>query len=173
MFHRLVCVCCAIYGTRKDHYRTGSDALNESMPYVNVQVKGTTNGTITNIDGKFSISVPNSKSVLIFTFIGYSKQEIVVGNQAKINVQLKEDAQNLDEVVVVGYGTAKKSDLTGATASLRPDANDASKAVSIDGLLQGKIAGLNVTASMSTPGLLLLLLFVVLIHYVEIISHYM
>lgn len=98
------------------------DALNESMPGVNVQVKGTTNGTITNIDGKFSISVPNSKSVLIFTFIGYSKQEIVVGNQAKINVQLKEDAQNLDEVVVVGYGTAKKSDLTGATASLRPDA---------------------------------------------------
>lgn len=85
-----------------------------------------------------SPSVPNSKSVLIFTFIGYSKQEIVVGNQAKINVQLKEDAQNLDEVVVVGYGTAKKSDLTGATASLRPDANDASKAVSIDGLLQGK-----------------------------------
>ena len=65
------------------------DALNESMPGVNVQVKGTTNGTITNIDGKFSISVPNSKSVLIFTFIGYSKQEIVVGNQAKINVQLK------------------------------------------------------------------------------------
>ena len=128
------------------------DALNEGMPGVNVQVKGTTNGTITNIDGKFSISVPNSKSVLIFTFIGYSKQEIVVGNQAKINVQLKEDAQNLDEVVVVGYGTAKKSDLTGATASLRPDANDASKAVSIDGLLQGKIAGLNVTASMSTPG---------------------
>ena len=128
------------------------DALNESMPGVNVQVKGTTNGTITNIDGKFSISVPNSKSVLVFTFIGYSKQEIVVGNQTKINVQLKEDAQNLDEVVVVGYGTAKKSDLTGATASLRPDANDASKAVSIDGLLQGKIAGLNVTASMSTPG---------------------
>ena len=64
------------------------------------------------------------------------------------------DAQNLDEVVVVGYGTAKKSDLTGATASFRPDANDASKAVSIDGLLQGKIAGLNVTASMSTPCLL-------------------
>ena len=94
------------------------DALNESMPGVNVQVKGTTNVTITNIDGKFSISVPNSKSVLIFTFIGYSKQEIVVGNQAKINVQLKEDAQNLDEVVVVGYGTAKKSDLTGATAIL-------------------------------------------------------
>lgn len=64
------------------------DALNESMPGVNVQVKGTTNGTITNIDGKFSISVPNSKSVLVFTFIGYSKQEIVVGNQTKINVQL-------------------------------------------------------------------------------------
>ncbi len=75
------------------------DALNEGMPGVNVQVKGTTSGTITNIDGDFSISVPNTKSVLVFTFIGYVKQEVAVGNQTKLNIQMKDDTQSLDEVV--------------------------------------------------------------------------
>lgn len=69
-----------------------------------------------------------------------------------MNVQLKDDTQTLDEVVVVAYGTARKSDLTGATASLRPDANDASKTASFNNLLQGKVAGLNVTSSMAAPG---------------------
>ena len=71
------------------------DALNEGMPGVNVQVKGTTSGTITNIDGDFSISVPNTKSVLVFTFIGYVKQEVAVGNQTKLNIQMKDDTQSL------------------------------------------------------------------------------
>ena len=69
-----------------------------------------------------------------------------------MNVQLKDDTQTLDEVVVVAYGTARKSDLTGATASLRPDANDASKTASFNNLLQGKVARLNVTSSMAAPG---------------------
>lgn len=129
-----------------------TDNLNEGMPGVNVQVKGTSTGTITDLDGKFSISVPNTKSVITFSFIGYTSQQVTVGNQTKINVQLNEDAQALDEVVVVGYGTSRKSDLTGATASLRPDANDAAKSSSLNNLLQGKVAGLNVTSSMSAPG---------------------
>ena len=95
------------------------DALNEGMPGVNVQVKGTTSGTITNIDGDFSISVPNTKSVLVFTFIGYVKQEVAVGNQTKLNIQMKDDTQSLDEVVVVAYGTARKGDLTGALTTMR------------------------------------------------------
>ena len=99
------------------------DALNEGMPGVNVQVKGTTSGTITNIDGDFSISVPNTKSVLVFTFIGYVKQEVAVGNQTKLNIQMKDDTQSLDEVVVVAYGTARKGDLTGAMTTMRPDAS--------------------------------------------------
>lgn len=129
-----------------------TDNLNEGVPGVNVQVKGTTTGTITDLNGDFSISAPTPQSVLVFSFIGYSLQEVKVGNQTKINVQLKEDAQALDEVVVVAYGTARKGDLTGAISSIRPDANDAAKAASIDGLLQGKIAGLNVSVSSSTPG---------------------
>ncbi len=85
------------------------------MPGVNVQVKGTTSGTITNIDGDFSISVPNTKSVLVFTFIGYVKQEVAVGNQTKLNIQMKDDTQSLDEVVVVAYGTARKGDFDRST----------------------------------------------------------
>ena len=129
------------------------DALNEGMPGVNVQVKGTTSGTITNIDGDFSISVPNTKSVLVFTFIGYVKQEVAVGNQTKLNIQMKDDTQSLDEVVVVAYGTARKGDLTGALTTMRPDANEAAKAVSIDNLLEGKVAGLVVSTASSNPGL--------------------
>ena len=128
------------------------DALNEGMPGVNVQVKGTTSGTITNIDGDFSISVPNTKSVLVFTFIGYVKQEVAVGNQTKQNIQMKDDTQSLDEVVVVAYGTARKGDLTGALTTMRPDANEAAKAVSIDNLLEGKVAGLVVSTASSNPG---------------------
>lgn len=128
------------------------DNTNEGVPGVNVQVKGGSLGTITDIDGNYKIDVPNSKSVLVFSFIGYATQEISVGNQTVINVSLKDDTQLLDEVVVVGYGTARKSDVTGATVNITPDANDASKAVSIDALLQGKVAGLNVSATMATPG---------------------
>ena len=76
------------------------DALNEGMPGVNVQVKGTTSGTITNIDGDFSISVPNTKSVLVFTFIGYVKQEVAVGNQTKLNIQMKDDTPIRDKIAI-------------------------------------------------------------------------
>ena len=88
--------------------------LKEGMPGVNVQVKGSTVGTITDFDGNYSIKVNSPKSVLVFTFIGFSTQEVTVGNKTVINVEMKEDAQALEEVVVVGYGTARKGDLTGA-----------------------------------------------------------
>lgn len=128
------------------------DNTNEGVPGVNVQVKGGSLGTITDIDGNYKIDVPNSKSVLVFSFIGYETQEIAVGNKTVINVTMKDDTQLLDEVVVVGYGSARKGDLTGALTSIRPDANDAAKATSIDNLLSGKIAGLVVNSSSSAVG---------------------
>lgn len=128
------------------------DSTNEGVPGVNVQVKGGSLGTITDIDGNYKIDVPNSKSVLVFSFIGYETQEIAVGNKTVINVTMKDDTQLLDEVVVVGYGSARKGDLTGALTSIRPDANDAAKATSIDNLLSGKIAGLVVNSSSSAVG---------------------
>lgn len=100
------------------------DNTNEGVPGVNVSVKGGSLGTITDIDGNYKIDVPNSKSVLVFSFIGYEKQEIAVGNKTVINVTMKDDTQLLDEVVVVGYGSTRKGDVTGALTSLRPDPND-------------------------------------------------
>lgn len=96
-----------------------TDAMNEGMPGVNVQLKDTTTGSIIDLDGNYSIVVPGSKSVIVFKFIGYVTQEITVGNQTKVNVQLKEDTQSLDEVVVVAYGTTRKGDLTGALSNMK------------------------------------------------------
>lgn len=129
-----------------------TDSANESMPGVNVQIKGTTVGTITDFDGNYSISVSNSKSTLVFSFIGYVTQEVPVAGKKVLNIQLKDDAQALDEVVVVAYGTARKGDLTGALTSMKPNMNDAAKATSVDNLLQGKIAGLVVSTASSNPG---------------------
>lgn len=129
-----------------------TDSTNEGMPGVNVQVKGTTTGTITDFDGNYSIQVPNSKSTLVFSFIGYVTQDITVGGKKVLNVQLKDDTQTLDEVVVVAYGTARKGDLTGALTNMKPNASDAAKAISIDGLLEGKVAGLVVSSASSSVG---------------------
>ena len=83
----------------------------------NVVEKGTTNGTITDMDGKFTLNVsPNA--VLVVSFIGYTEQQITVGNQTSFKIQMKEDSQALDEVVVVGYGTQKKVNLTGSVSSV-------------------------------------------------------
>ncbi len=128
------------------------DNTNEGVPGVNVQVKGGSLGTITDVNGNYKIDVPNSKSVLVFSFIGYETQEIAVGNKTVINVTLKDDTQLLDEVVVVGYGSARKGDVTGALTSLRPDPNDAAKANSLDNLLSGKVAGLVVNSTSSAVG---------------------
>ena len=128
------------------------DSTNEGVPGVNVQVKGGSLGTITDVDGNYKIDVPNSKSVLVFSFIGYETQEVSVGNKTVINVSLKDDTQVLDEVVVVAYGTARKGDVTGALTSLRPDPNDAAKATSLDNLLSGKVAGLVVNSTSSAVG---------------------
>ena len=122
------------------------------VPGVNVQVKGASTGTITDFDGNYSIEVPTSKSTLIFSFVGYGTQEVAVNGKKKVNVQLLEDAKVLDEVVVVGYGTSRKGDLTGALTTMRPDANDAAKAASLDNLLNGKIAGLVVSVASANPG---------------------
>lgn len=128
------------------------DSTNEGVPGVNVQVKGGALGTITDVNGNYKIDVPNSKSVLVFSFIGYETQEVPVGNKTVINVSLKDDTQVLDEVVVVAYGTARKGDVTGALTSLRPDPNDAAKATSLDNLLSGKVAGLVVNSISSAVG---------------------
>ena len=129
-----------------------SDKTGESIIGANILVKGTTHGTITDIDGNYSINVPSEKSVLVFSYIGAQNQEKEVGKHRVINVTMDENTEVLDEVVVVGYGTVRKGDLTGAIASIKPDENEASKVVSVDNLLQGKMAGVSVGNAVAAPG---------------------
>ena len=91
------------------------DAMGE-LPGVSVVIKGTSNGTITDLMGQFTLSDVKSTDVLVFSFIGYKTQEITVGNQKNISVTMEEDTQTLDEVVVVGYQEVRKKDLTGSVA---------------------------------------------------------
>ena len=118
----------------------------------NIVVKGTTNGTMTDTDGRFSISNVPAGAVLQISFIGYLTQEIQVGNQSTINVMLKEDSQALDEVVVVGYGTMRKSDLTGSISTAK--GVDIIKNQSFNALdgLKGKVAGVNIFSNTGQPG---------------------
>lgn len=121
-----------------------------TLPSVNVVVKGTTRSTNADFDGKYVIQA-NPGEILIFSFIGYATQQITVGNQDKINVALKEDVNKLDEVVVIGYGTQKKSDLSGAVSVVNMES--AKKVVTYDTakMLQGQVAGVTVQSS-GEPG---------------------
>ena len=120
------------------------DDFGESVIGASVLQKGTTNGTVTDLDGNFTLTVPNKNAVLVISFIGYLTQEITVGNQTHFNVLLKEDAQNLDEVIVIGYGTAKKSDLTGAVTRADMGALEKSPNVNVLQGLKGVVPGLNI-----------------------------
>ena len=124
------------------------DSTGDPVIGANVLEVGTTNGVITDIDGNFRLMVqPNAK--LQISFIGYITQVITVGNQNNIKVTLKDDAQALDEVVVVGYGSMKKNDVTGSLSSVSADKLAARGALRIEDALQGSVPGVNITQSNS------------------------
>lgn len=127
------------------------DEKGEGIIGATVQIKGTSDGTITDIDGNFSL---NGKigNTLVISYVGYSTQELKISKLSGNRITLKEDAEILEEVVVVGYGTARKGDLTGALTTMKPNANDAAKATSLDNLLSGKVAGLVVSSSSAMAG---------------------
>lgn len=127
-------------------------ALNEPLIGGTVQVKGTTTGTVTDLDGKFSIKVAGPSDVLVISYVGYESQEVVVGNQTAINLTLKESAQQLDELVVIGYGVVKKSDLTGSVAVVGAEELTKTPAATFDRALQGKASGVMVTQNTGKPG---------------------
>lgn len=124
---------------------------HQPLPGVSVLIKGTTTGTITDMDGNYTIEAsPND--VLVFSFVGYLNEEVKVGDQTKIDVTLAEDIIGLDEVVVTGYGVQKKSDLTGAVASVSGDKIAQVPVTGVDQALQGRAAGVSVTSSTGLPG---------------------
>lgn len=125
-------------------------AAGTPIPGANVIVKGTTNGAVTDFDGNFSIDA-SSEDVLVFSYVGFRSQEIIVGGQSTIDVTLVEDVSTLDEVVVVGYGTQKKSDLTGSVAVVDADEMQKVSNSDVGQLLQGRSAGVVVTSG-GQPG---------------------
>ncbi len=131
--------------------RVTDAAEGQGVPGANVVVKGTTIGAITDMEGNYSISVPGADAVLVFSYIGYLEQEIAVGNQTSIDISLIEDIQALDEVVVIGYGTVKKSDLTGSVAVVTSEQLSKTPATSLARAIQGRASGVLVTQS-GNPG---------------------
>lgn len=127
-----------------------SDAIGPIVG-ANVLEKGTTNGMITDLDGKFKLTVKPGATIVV-SFIGYTSQEIKVGNQSILNITLKEDSEMLDEVVVVGYGTMKKSDLSGASVSMGEDKLRGSVITNLDQSLQGRAAGVTAVSTSGAPG---------------------
>jgi TonB-linked SusC/RagA family outer membrane protein len=130
---------------------TVNDELGEPLPGVTVTIEGTSLGTVTDIDGKYSLDVPEN-GVLIFSFIGFERQRIVVGNSSTINVTLVEDASSLQEIVVVGYGVQTKKDLTGSVSTVNNESIDNRKAIQLSDALQGAMAGVTVSRTGSAPG---------------------
>lgn len=151
-FKLLFLMCVTAYGQRVVQGTVTSKDDGQPVPGVNVVVQGTTTGTATDIDGKFSLQLAEGQNILTFSFIGYTSQTITVGDQSVINVAMATDTQTLDEVVVVGYGVQNKSDLTGAVASVKGE--DLVKIPSLNPVqgLMGKVAGVQVTNTSGAPG---------------------
>lgn len=145
----------ASYTFAQDGSRTVSGQINDGsgddIVGASVTIKGTFTGTSTDASGKYSLTVPNSESVLVFTFVGFSSQEITVGNQSAINVKLAIDSKTFDEVVVVGYGTQKKVNLTGAVGLADAERLENRPIASAGEGLQGVIANLNVNVRNGDP----------------------
>ncbi|SFZ93441.1 TonB-linked outer membrane protein, SusC/RagA family [Flaviramulus basaltis] len=129
---------------------TVTDANGLTLPGVTVLEKGTNNGVITDFDGIYAITV-NDNATLIFSFLGFKTQEILV-NKSSINIILEEDIQGLDEVIVIGYGSQLKEDISGSVSSVDTEALESIPQVSIDQMMQGRAAGVSITTNSGQPG---------------------
>lgn len=130
-----------------------TDQAGEGLPGVNVRVEGTTQGAISDIDGNFKISVSDGNVTLIVSFVGFLDQRVVVSpSQSRLNIVLQEDSKVMDEVVVVGYGTQKRSDITGSVASVPKERLSQLPVTNVMQAVQGSVAGVTVTQGSSVPG---------------------
>ncbi len=132
---------------------TVTDEAGLPLPGVTILIKGTTSGTVTDMDGKFSMNIPGSQSVFVFSFVGYTPQEISVGAQSNYNIVMKEEEHAIDEVVVTALGIVRsKKTLTYATQEVNVNELSTNKDINLGNALAGKIAGVNVTASSGASG---------------------
>ena len=129
------------------------DGTKEPIIGASVFVKGTSTGTATDFDGRFTLKVPSNNAILVISYVGCQSREIVANSpEVKAGIVLKEDAQNLEELVVIGYGSVKKQDATGSVMAIKPDELNKGNRVSAQDALVGKMAGVNVVSSTGAPG---------------------
>jgi TonB-linked SusC/RagA family outer membrane protein len=134
-----------VTGVVKDESQLG-------LPGANILIKGTTIGTVTDVDGRFSLKVPSPNSILVFSYLGYLSQEIVAGSRENLEIQLQVDIDQLDEVVVTGYGTQRKIETTGSISSVKSTEIMQTPVANVAQGLQGRVAGLQVVQNSSAPG---------------------
>ncbi|MEO0334021.1 MAG: carboxypeptidase-like regulatory domain-containing protein, partial [Bacteroidota bacterium] len=125
---------------------------NESLPGVNILAKGTTTGTVTDIEGNYRLTVADDVTALVFSSIGYQTVEEAINGRSTINLSLTPDVQSLEEVVVVGYGSVKRRDLTGSVASISSEEIQAVPVASPEQAIQGRVPGVQVTQASAAPG---------------------
>jgi TonB-dependent starch-binding outer membrane protein SusC len=131
--------------------RVTSSSSGEPLPGVNIIIKGTTTGVVTDIDGNYTINVPDEKTILVFSFIGFLSEEVTVGSQTVIDITLIDDIVSLGELVVIGYGTQKKGDVTSSVASVKSKDFIKGSVTDAGQLIQGKVAGLTVIMPTGDP----------------------
>jgi TonB-linked SusC/RagA family outer membrane protein len=151
LFVMLACSQAFTQGLRVTGTVTGS--TGETLPGVNIVVKGTTNGAMTDTEGRYVLENVSSSAIIQFSFIGYRTQEIPAGNRAVIDVVLAEDVLGLEEVVVIGYGTQKKETLTGAITQIKSEEILTTKSTSVVSNIQGKLAGVLIRQQSGEPGM--------------------
>ena len=127
-------------------------STDEGLPGVNVVVKNTTVGTVTDIEGNYRLTAPDDAETLVFSSVGYTREEVTIGNQTNINVEMAPDIQALSEVVVIGYGSVERKDLTGAVSTANIQGIAEIPVPSIDQIFSGRVAGLQITQSSGQPG---------------------
>jgi len=152
MILAVLCLVSSTFAQTVVKGRVTDESNNQSLPGVSVAIKGTTLGTITDVDGNYTLSVRSSNDILVFSFIGYAAKEILVGQQTKIDVTLTINVVTLDELVVMGYSTKKRTEITSAVTTLSSDKLMDVTSNDIGTMLQGKVSGIQVINSSGAPG---------------------
>ena len=129
-----------------------TDTEGNLLPSVTILIKGTQIGDISDFDGKYSIEIPNAESVLVFSYLGMKTKEVKYNGKKIINVQLEEETNNLDEIVVIGYGVTKKSDVTGSVSSIKPKTLMESQTTDVFSAIQGRVSGVQISSDSGQPG---------------------